>query len=89
MDLEGFPKFRLTIDGKMGQLLWTGTECIKCGMQIRREKRTNKEASLNVYAHASVSREMLRSCPEKRKFPVIWRTRDPYEALEILGAEDY
>lgn len=89
MDLEGFPRLRTDFDGKRSGLIWMGTECQRCGLQIRRERRTNRETSLNVYANPSIPDELLRNCPEEKRYPVLWRTRDPYVALDILAVEDY
>ena len=89
MDLEGFPRIRTDFDGKKSDLAWAGTECQRCGLQIRRERRTNRETSLNVYANGRIPDELLRHCPEEKQYPVLWRTRDPYVALDILGVEDY
>lgn len=89
MDLEDLPHLRTDFDGKRSKLIWTGTECQVCGLQIRREKRTNRESSLNVYASPSIPDDLLRSCPGRKEYPVLWRTRDPYVAIDILGIEDY
>lgn len=88
MDLERLPRFRTNFDGKPGQLAWMGTQCAKCGLQIRKEKRTNKETSLNVYAHEGIPVDLLRSCPETKMYPLLWRTRDPFVALDVLGVDD-
>ena len=89
MDLEDFPRLRTDFDGKRGGLIWMGTECQRCGLQIRRERRTNRESSLNVYANPGIPDDFLRHCPERKTYPVLWRSRDPYVALDILGVEDY
>ena len=89
MDLEDFPRLRTDFDGKRGGLIWTGTECQRCGLQIRRERRTNRETSLNVYANPGIPDDFLRHCPERKTYPVLWRSRDPYVALDILGVQDY
>lgn len=88
MDLERLPRFRTNFDGQPGHLAWMGTQCAKCGLQIRKEKRTNKETSLNVYAHEGLPVDILRSCPETKLYPLLWRTRDPFIALDILGVDD-
>ncbi|GMH32415.1 hypothetical protein BSKO_00249 [Bryopsis sp. KO-2023] len=88
LDIQRFPRFKTNFDGQKGKLAWMGTECQKCGLQIRRERRTNRETSLNVYAHASIPIDMLRSCTEKKMYPLLWRTRDPFVALDILGVDD-
>lgn len=88
MDLERLPRSRKDVDGTPGRRLWHGLDCVKCGLQVRREKRTNREASLNVYAHESVPTDMLRSCTEEKRYPLLWRSRDPFLALDILGVDD-
>lgn len=89
MDLEDLPRLRTDFDGKRSRLIWMGTECQRCGLQIRRERRSNRETSLNVYASPKIPDDLLRHCPQEKSYPVLWRTRDPYVALDILAVEDY
>ncbi|CAD7705069.1 unnamed protein product [Ostreobium quekettii] len=88
LDLENLPRIRKDVDGKPSRMMWHGTECQKCGLQVRREKRTNRQASLNIYADEKIPLDMLRSCPEEKKYPLLWRSRDPFLALDILGVDD-
>lgn len=89
LDLDAMPRFRTDFNGQRGKLAWMGLECAKCGMQIRREKRTNRETSLNVYSHDSIPENFLRSCSEKKLYPLLWRSRDPFVVLDILGIDDW
>ena len=88
MDLDNLPRSRTDIDGRSSRLVWNGVECQKCGLQVRWEKRMNMESSLNVYAHASIPIDLLRSCPEEKNYPLLWRSRDPFLVLDVLGVDD-